>query len=51
MAKCLHIVDNQMDIILFIKERSKGLGYEITTTTRQEGLEVIVRQPIDRIFA
>ncbi len=47
MSKHLLVVDDQMDIILFIKDRLENLGYTVSTAMNgKEGLEIIESQAI-----
>lgn len=51
MAKHLLIVDDQLDIVLFLKDRLEDYGYEISTAANgAEGLQIVETQPIDGII-
>ena len=51
MTKRLLIVDDQIDIVLFLKDRLENIGYEIRTAGNgEEGLQVIEQEPIDGIL-
>ena len=51
MPKRLLIVDDQVDILLFLKDRLERCGYQITTAENgEEGLNIIDREPIDGIL-
>ena len=51
MPKRLLVVDDQLDTILFLKDRLEGQGYEISTAANgEEGLQMIETQKIDGIL-
>ena len=51
MPKRILIVDDEIDIIYFLKDRLEELGYEITTAENgAEGLRIVETQHIDGII-
>lgn len=51
MPKLILIIDNEIDIIHFLKDRLEEIGYEISTAGNgEEGLKIIETQRIDGII-
>lgn len=49
--KCILLVDDEKDVLLFLGDRLTALGYEVLTATNgQEGLEVLQRQSVDGVL-
>mgnify|MGYP003465783125 CR=1 FL=1 len=49
--KCILIVDDDNDVLLFLGDRLNALGYEVLTATNgQEGLDVLQQQSVDGIL-
>jgi CheY-like chemotaxis protein len=51
IQKCILIVDDDKDVLLFLGDRLKALGYdELTASNGKEGLEVLYSQSVDGIL-
>ncbi len=49
--KCILIVDDDNDVLLFLGDRLNALGYEVLTATNgQEGLDILQQQSVDGIL-
>lgn len=49
--KCILIVDDDRDVLLFLEDRLNALGYDVLAATNgQEGLAVIQSQSIDGVL-
>jgi DNA-binding response OmpR family regulator len=49
--KCILIVDDDRDVLLFLEDRLNALGYDVLAATNgQEGLAVIQSQSVDGVL-
>ena len=49
--KCILIVDDDNDVLLFLGDCLNALGYEVLTATNgQEGLDILQQQSVDGIL-
>jgi len=49
--KCILIVDDDKDVLLFLEDRLNALGYDVFTATNgQEGLEVLQSQSVNGVL-
>lgn len=49
--KCILIVDDDKDVLLFLEDRLKALGYDVLTAGNgQEGLAVLHGQSVDGVL-
>jgi CheY-like chemotaxis protein len=49
--KCILIVDDDSDVLLFLEDRLNALGYDVLAATNgQEGLEVIHGHSVDGVL-
>ncbi len=49
--KCILVVDDDQDILLFLGERLNALGYDVLTAGNgKEGLETLHRQSVDGVL-
>lgn len=51
IRKCILIVDDDNDILLFLGDRLNALGYDVVTATNGlEGIQVLQRQSVDGVL-
>ena len=51
IQKCILIVDDDKDVLLFLGDRLKALGYDVLTASNgKEGLEVLYSHSVDGIL-
>jgi CheY-like chemotaxis protein len=49
--KCILIVDDDKDVLLFLSDRLNALGYDVLSATNgQEGLEVLQSRSVDGVL-
>ena len=49
--KCILIVDDDEDVLLFLEDRLNALGYDVLTAGNgQEGLDVLQRQSVNGVL-
>ena len=50
-TKCILIVDDDKDVLLFLEDRLNALGYDVFTAANgQEGLDVLQSQSVDGVL-
>jgi two-component system, OmpR family, alkaline phosphatase synthesis response regulator PhoP len=51
IKKCILIVDDEVDVLLFLKDRLKALGFEVLTAANgQEGFNVFHHHAVDGVL-